>query len=405
MNILILSDYFPPQLSVGAENIAFEISKSYVRRGHNVGVITINKLLNKGEVVVENYEGIKIYQIGFSYNEKLSAFVCLYNPFVLNIVKKIIKNNNFNVAHIHNIHAYISYSVIGLLAKYNIPSILTVHDAMSIAYGKYNQGVSPNNKSIDAHVDYRLNYLKTWKDNWKRFNPIRNVFIRYQFKKLKKIVCVSKELEKLLNANSINNTTVIHNGLCQIGQPDANSIAEFRNKLGIKNNDKVVLFAGRLSNLKGFSQVQKLMIRLVQKDNNIKLLIVGKRVSVDEKIINNVVNTGWLSKEEMGLAYRISKLSLAPSIYLDPFPTVVLESMQHGTPVIASVYSGAKEAAIDGVTGFHINPFDMDNFADKTFKILDNVDIYRSMSQRSKAEFKERFDIEKCTDKYLRLIA
>jgi glycosyltransferase involved in cell wall biosynthesis len=404
MHILILSDFFPPQVNAGAENIAFELLQGYQNRGHKVSIITINKALKRGEFVVDKDDGYSCYQIGFNYNEKLSACVGLYNPTVLKVIKKIVNNNNFDVAHIHNIHAYISYSVISLLKKHNISAILTAHDAMSIDYGKYDQGVSSKDHSLNAHVTYKASYFKIWRKHWKRYNLIRNIFIKHQFKKLKKVVCVSRELEKLLNANGIVNTQVIHNGLSTIDQPSNQDIKNFKNKIGIGDSDKILLFAGRVSTAKGFSQVQKLIKRLIKKDSNIKLLVVGKEVNVDADIINNAINTGWLLKTEMHLAYSISDTTLVPSIYLDPFPTVTLESMRLGVPVIASVYSGAKEAVIDGVTGFHVNPFDIDDFTNKVLKLLDDDKLYHSMSDRSKKEFEQAFTLEKCVNQYLDLL-
>ncbi|WPE17704.1 glycosyltransferase family 4 protein [Candidatus Thioglobus autotrophicus] len=404
MHILILSDFFPPQVNAGAESIAFEISKGYRNEGHKVSVVTINKALKIGELVINKDDEVTCYQIGFNYNEKLSGYVGLYNPTVLKIIKKIIINNNFNVAHIHNIHAYISYSVISLLKMYNIPAILTVHDAMSIDYGKYDQGVSSKEYSLNSHVTYQANYFKIWKKHWKRYNLIRNIFIKHQFKKLKKVVCVSKELEKLLNASGIGNTQVIHNGLSIIDQPGHRDIEEFKNKIGISDNDRILLFAGRLSTAKGFSQAQKLIKRLIEKDSNIKLLVVGKKVDVDTGIANNVINTGWLSKAEMNLVYSVSDITLVPSIYLDPFPTVALESMRLGIPVVISVYTGAKEAVIDGVTGFHVNPFDIDDVASKVLTILYDDQLRYSMSDQSKKEFEKMFTLGKCTSQYLDLL-
>ena len=106
----------------------------------------------------------------------------------------------------------------------------------------------------------------------------------------------------------------------------------------------------------------------------------------------------------MNLAYSASDVTLVPSIYLDSFPTVVLESMCLGTPVIASVYSGAKEAVIDGVTGYHVNPFDVDDFSEKTLNILRNLDLSHSMSNKSELEFRKRFALEKCVKQYLELL-
>ena len=404
MHILILSDFFPPQVNAGAESIAFEISKGYKGNGHKVSVVTINKALKIGELVINKDDEVTCYQIGFNYNEKLSGYVGLYNPTVLKIIKKIINKNNFNAAHIHNIHAYISYSVISLLKMYNIPAILTAHDAMSIDYGKYDQGVSNKDCSLSSHVTYQANYFKIWKKHWKRYNLIRNIFIRHQFNKLKKVVCVSRELEKLFNANGIVNTQVIHNGLSDIDHSSNKDIKDFKNKIGIGDSDKILLFAGRLSAAKGFDQVQNLIRKLILKDENIKLLVVGKQLNFTDDIANNIINTGWISQQEMNLAYSVSDITLVPSIYLDPFPTVVLESMRLDTPVIASVYSGAKEAVVDGVTGFHVNPFDIDDVADKVLKILYDDKLHHSMSDQSKKEFEQTFTLEKCVNQYLDLL-
>ena len=404
MHILVLSDFFPPQVNAGAENIAFEISKGYIAKGNRVSVITINKSLQKGELFVDKKNSITCYQIGFNYNEKLSAYVGIYNPVVLKVINKIILENDFEVVHIHNIHTYISYSVISLLNKHSIPAILTVHDAMSIDYGKYDQEVNNGDISLNARVTYQVNHFKIWRKNWKRYNPLRNFIIKHQFKSLRKIVCVSRELEKLLNANGIINTQVIHNGLSEVDISSSSDIENFKNKMDIGSNDKVILFTGRISLAKGFEQVQTLLQRLIVKEKNIRLLVVGKKLKFDSEIEENVRNTGWLSKKEMNLAYSASDVTLLPSIYLDPFPTVVLESMCLGTPVIASVYSGATEAVIDSVTGYHVNPFDMDDFSEKTLNILRNSDLSHSMSNKSEQEFRERFTLEKCVKQYLELL-
>jgi glycosyltransferase involved in cell wall biosynthesis len=404
MNILVLSDFFPPQISAGAENMALELSLGYLKKGNVVTVITINKSLKKGEVKVSEIEGLICYEIGYSYNEKFAAYLGIFNPFLLKIIKKIILDGSYEMAHLHNIHKYISYSVIGLLEKYSIPSILTVHDAMFIAYGKYDQGVNKSNQTLNASVNYKVKKFQIWRENWKRYNLFKNLIIRLQLKKLKKIVCVSRELEKLMNFNGIQNTQVIHNGIEVISYPVDAKIENFKNKIGLQSSDKVLFFAGRLSTLKGFNQVQDLMKNLIIKDKNIKLLLVGKIINFDSIISKNVINTGWLSKEDMSLAYCSSDLTLVPSIYLDPFPTVVIESMRQGTPVIASVYSGGKEAVVDGITGYLVNPFNISDFSKKILVLLNNYELRKSMSMLSIIEFNKNFTMEICIKKYIKLI-
>lgn len=404
MHILVLSDLFPPQYNAGAENMAYEISRGYIEEGHKVSVITINKSLKKGALVVNTSKSLICYEIGFDYNTKLSAYIGMYNPVVIKVIKKILINNNFDVAHIHNIHLYISYGVIGVLKKLSIPSILTIHDAMTIDYGKYDQGISSRDLSINARVSYKANQFMIWRKNWKRFNPLKNYIIQYQFKKLKKIVCVSKEIEKLLNVNGIKNTQVIHNGIAEIKRPRKNSIENFRNKMAIQSGDKIILFAARISKAKGIDQAIKLLRFVSKKDNNIKLLIIGKEMTFDSDLKGKIINTGWLSQEEMNLAYAIADITIVPSIYLDAFPTVALESMRTGTPVLASIYAGSKEAVTDGISGYHVNPFNIDDCSTKALKILHNDELSNSMSENSQNEFSKNFTLALCVNKYLKLL-
>ena len=54
--------------------------------------------------------------------------------------------------------------------------------------------------------------------------------------------------------------------------------------MNIGLNDKVILFTGRISLAKGFEQVQSLLRRLIVKEKNIRLLVVGKKVKFDSEI-------------------------------------------------------------------------------------------------------------------------
>ena len=62
------------------------------------------------------------------------------------------------------------------------------------------------------------------------------------------------------------------------------------------------------------------------------------------------------------------------------------------------------QAVINGVTGYHVNPFDIDDFSEKTLNILHNLDLSHSMSNKSKKEFSRRFTLEKCVKQYLELL-
>lgn len=78
------------------------------------------------------------------------------------------------------------------------------------------------------------------------------------------------------------------------------------------------------------------------------------------------------------------------------FPTVILESMKEGTPVVSTCFGGAKESVDDGKTGYIINPFDIDVFYKKICSILDNKELNERMSKNSIDVFNNKFTIDSC---------
>ena len=404
MHILVLSDNFMP-LSNG-ERVAYLMTREYVNLGHQVSVITIDNKLRNGKVNKLKYNGITIYQIGSSYSRYLRAYLGLYNPWVLKPIKLILKDNEFNFVHLHNIHGHISYAVISLLKSLGINRIMTAHDFMSIDYGKFTQGINPEVLSEKARINPKINPLKTFLNYKRSYNPFRNIIIKYYLNKLDKIVTVSKAQEYILNANGVNNTYTISNGISEYSESiDFDKVRDFRDKYDIRSDEKVILWAGRLSKAKGLDQVVLILNRLIEHNYRFRLLVVGGDVINDEKLDKYVISTGWLNEEEMRIMYEVSNLVIVPSICVDAFPTVVLESMQSGTPVVATCFGGASEAVVNGKTGFIINPFNTDVFFDSVLKILDDNQLSYEMSIESKKIFKSSFTIKDCINQYLDLLS
>ena len=106
----------------------------------------------------------------------------------------------------------------------------------------------------------------------------------------------------------------------------------------------------------------------------------------------------------MRVVFDIADLVLVPSIYPDPFPTVVLEAMQSGTPTIVTCFGGASEAVTDNVTGLVINPFNTDNFYNSVYELISDEKLHATMSMESMKRFDRFFSIDSCMKRYLDLI-
>ena len=329
----------------------------------------------------------------------------MYNPWVLKSIKLILKDHQFDFAHLHNIHTHISYAVISLLDRLGVKQIMTAHDYMSIDYGKFTQGINPKDLAENPKINPKLNLLKIFLTNKRSaLNPFRNLIIKYFLSKLR-IITVSKAQEFILNSNGINNTQTINNGISEFKEPiDFDAVTKFKKKYNIKSSEKVLLWAGRLSKEKGADQVEEILLRLIQEDSKVKLILAGGDIFNNQQLKDFIISPGWLNENEMRVVFGVADLVLVPSIYPDPFPTVVLEAMQSGTPVIATCFGGANEAVLNRITGLVINPFNTDIFLKSVQEIINDEVLYLNMSVESKNRFSKLFTIKSCMEKYLDLI-
>jgi glycogen(starch) synthase len=146
---------------------------------------------------------------------------------------------------------------------------------------------------------------------------------------------------------------------------------EIRESYGLKDNDEMILFIGRLVWIKGVDKLIMAMPHVLQKIPNAKLVIVGlgdmeehlKSMVKGLKLEDAVkFRFEFVPEEERIAHYAACDLAVFPSLY-EPFGIVALEAMSMEKPVVvgASGVSGMKEIVIaDGSEqcGFHINPSD-----------------------------------------------
>ncbi|MDD5110818.1 MAG: glycosyltransferase family 4 protein, partial [Patescibacteria group bacterium] len=68
------------------------------------------------------------------------------------------------------------------------------------------------------------------------------------------------------------------------------------------------------------------------------------------------------------------------------FPSVNLEAMAAGKPVVATCFGGSREAVTDGVTGFIVNPYNTATFSDRLLRLLSDP----ALAQRFGAAGRQR---------------
>lgn len=182
----------------------------------------------------------------------------------------------------------------------------------------------------------------------------------------RKIICVSnfiaKSLEKYLNMSE-DKFDVLRN--CVDSKLFKRSVTddekkEIRSNYGIKDNEFVLLFTGRLTAEKGVKELISAM-QLI-KNENVKLLIVGSSVNalkvkttfeqeleqMIENIKEKVIFTGFVNYDEIYKMYAIADIAVLPSIWDDPAPLTIIEALVSGLPIITTRSGGIPEYATDG---------------------------------------------------------
>ncbi|MBI5079616.1 glycosyltransferase family 4 protein [Candidatus Wolfebacteria bacterium] len=406
MKILILSDFFDDR--GGAIGIAKTLAYKLKQSGHNVGFIAA--VQEKKLAGQKNIEGVKLYSIYSDYNLFWRSYVSLYNPRTVGKIKEIIDEFKPDVVHAHNIHIHLSYHALKIAKNSGAKVFLTAHDVQLFHYGKLTEFINPKHLSCRENFNYKISVWQRIKKAGKTYNPFRNILIRNYLEYADKIFAVSCALKNALGDNGIGNIEVVHNGIesadWRISEGAANG---FLGKFNLKGK-KIILFGGRLNEAKGSREITLAMKEIIKKIPETVLLVVGKIGGEARKILNfakkegignNIIATGWLSGEFLKASYHVCDAAVAPSVCFDSFPTVNLEAMACRKPVVATCFGGSKEAVLDGETGYIINPFNIEEMADKIIYLLENPEIAEKFGEAGYERVKKEFSVEKMAGEYL----
>jgi starch synthase len=168
---------------------------------------------------------------------------------------------------------------------------------------------------------------------------------------------------------------------------------------------RVILFGGRLSHEKGDAQLLAALRRVKREVPTVALLVLARPSDYTRQLMHDnpdlaheMVFGGWLEGAELATAYRLADVVATPSICFDSFPTVNLEGMAAGAPPVTTCFGGAKEAVIDGETGFVINPYDTDTLSDRLIRLLTDETLRGRMAEAGRQRVREQFSLKRQVD-------
>ena len=182
---------------------------------------------------------------------------------------------------------------------------------------------------------------------------------------------------------------------------DYNNLIKIREEMGLKN-EKVILFVGRLINLKGVQFLLKAFSKLRQRMENVILIIVGNGSCHEElenlsrklQVNDKVYFRGNVDNELLGAYYLLCNVFVLPSItthHADACPLVVNEAMYFSKPVITSDAVGTTFMIKNGRNGYVVPERNPEGLCNALYNILSDSELEKRMGEASKIIINEGF--------------
>ena len=194
---------------------------------------------------------------------------------------------------------------------------------------------------------------------------------------------------------------VIHNGIDYTAfmKADDNRQQELKNEFRIPASAKVLVTVCVLRKAKGLEHLLNAASIIIKSDSHARFLIVGdgdqkqELISFADKkgLTPFIIWTGF--RNDIPDILSIGDLFILPSLE-EAFPTVLLEAMSSGLPVVSTDTGGIPEIIEHEKTGLMVPPGDPDKFAMTILELLGDADKKTELAKNAQKTVMEKFSIE-----------
>ena len=337
---------------------------------------------NEKKMLLENGHDVEMYirhNDEINYNNKLINLRLLFNSIfsvkTYKEIKKIIKDKNIDIVHVHNTLPLISPSVYYSAKACKIPVVQTIHNFRLLCPGAT---FTRNNKICEKCVSGGL--MNSIKYKCYRNSRIQTI-VSASILKIHRVLGIYDKIDGYIALTNFNKKKLS-------SLVDSNKIFVKPNFVSINNNSNNVykreyfLYLGRLDKIKGVDLILKAWKQL----NGIKLLIVGKGPDEDflkEYVrLNNISNVEFLGfKEKKDVKELIAKAKalIIASQWYEGFPMTIIESFSMGTPVIAGKIGNMSNIIEEYNNGLFFEYNNYDSLIKKVNEVNNNEKLMKKL--------------------------
>jgi len=164
-------------------------------------------------------------------------------------------------------------------------------------------------------------------------------------------------------------------------------------RIGIRSDEKIVLFLGRITMQKGPEYFLQAAQRVLEKVKNVKFVMAGSgdmmhsviEMAAEMGIGDKVLFTGFLRGNDVQKVYEMADLYVMPSVS-EPFGIAPLEALNHDVPVLISNQSGVAEVLTHALK---VDFWDIDEMANKIVAVLKYPPLQMTLREHGNFEVRK----------------
>ncbi len=425
MKILQVVHGFPPHNMGGAEIYAYNLSRELVKK-HKVSIFyRINDLHQKEYTLTHrDFEGLDIFTVNNTFRLYDSFRDTYKNTLIAEKFASVLERIKPDIVHIQHL-LYLGAQLIEEIKKRKIPIVFTLHDYW--LFCPQGQLFKDNKEICDRQIlsectDCIIHHLSIKRHIFDVYYFSQKILPASFFQLFKNIYLVYCRFCSLRNetSNLLNERLIYIKDICsKVDLFIAPS--EFLRKrfveFGIPEDKIIFLSYGlNLDRFKDFQKIPSTKLRfafianllpakgahiLIEcfnkiRDENTELKIYGRVASYKGKLGNylnylkkitknkNIKFMGGFDNREVTKIFREIDVLIAPSIWWEVSPIVIMEALATKTVVIASDIGGIPESIKDGINGFLFKPKDINDLHKKIDLIIKNPSIIEKIKQNIK---------------------
>lgn len=376
MRILMLSQFYPPIMG-GIERHVHSLSSALASRGHQVSVATF---WHPGLADFEMDGAVRVYRIHATMQRIPGLFTTgrfhappFPDPEVMAALRKVVEKEQPEIVHAHN---WLVYSFLPIKAWSKAHLVMTLHDCELTC------------------VQMRMMYKDQALCSGPGFSHCLGCAAHHYGPAKGSLTYVGNRVMSGMARSLVDLFLPVSNAIADASQltggntpyqvvpnfvPDDVACLEWTADPGLSAlpEQGYILQVGDLVRDKG---VFVLLEAYQALNNPPPLVLIGRRMPESPRELpRNVTLLESLPHPLVMQAWQRSLFGTVPSLCLDASPTVTVEAMASGKPVVASRIGGIVDQVDDGKTGFLVPPGDVDALRQAMASLIENPALQAQM--------------------------